>query len=167
MATLLLDAQGRPIPQILNHDEFEYIPWKGKNGAGDVNVKELPPVTGEVAITTIPQVIIEAMPSVTIAGTPSVSVNNAVAIASIAEPANYDAGEVTTTDDFLGTAITLSNPLKKMKFFVKADSKLVCNGESEEIFLPANHWTQLDFVVSNFDIKTITGSDTAYWQGVY
>ena len=40
MSTLVLDSQGRPVPQILDRESGDMAPWQGANGAGDMNLKE-------------------------------------------------------------------------------------------------------------------------------
>lgn len=169
MPALLLDAQGRPVPQILKRDGTAYISWQGDAGAGDVNVKEMPAITGTVEVTAVPNVTVDALPNVVLAGTPGVNVQNAIEVSNFPDDTfeHYEAGAEATTDAFLVTDVTPSHPLQKMKVYVKTDSFLTCNLSTNEIFLPANTWTQVDVKVESFNIKTITGTDTAYWQGVH
>lgn len=48
MATLILDSEGRPIPQIQKADG-SFMAWQGKNNAGDVNLKEYTPINANQA----------------------------------------------------------------------------------------------------------------------
>ena len=112
MADLLLDAQGRPVPQILKRDGTAYQPWHGENNAGDVNVKELPAITGTVEVTAIPHVTVEALPNVVLAGTPGVNVQNSIEVSNFPDDSfeHYEAGAEATTDAFLVTDVTPSHP---------------------------------------------------------
>lgn len=73
MPNLVLDEQGRPVPQHLNADGSAYEALKGDNNAGNVNVISIPSpieviVTNELEaeITTLPDVTITSIPAIEI-----------------------------------------------------------------------------------------------------
>jgi hypothetical protein len=61
MPTLVVDSQGRPLPQILDKSTGDMAPWQGKNGGGDVNLREYTPQSNNSVIVptaAIPTVLL-------------------------------------------------------------------------------------------------------------
>ena len=77
----------------------------------------------------------------------------------------YDSGSESTTTAFLGEDVTPDSPCKQLLIYVTADSLAKFNESAKEVFLPADVWTPIGFIVDNFNVKTIEGEGVAYWQG--
>ena len=78
---------------------------------------------------------------------------------------NYDSGSEAITTAFLGTDVSPETTVASLLLYPTVNSLAKFNGSEKEIFCPAETWTPIGFRVSSFNVKTIEGEGSVYWQG--